>query len=327
MGPAVVRAEAAKIAVLPTHFDASAKDKIPQSVFEEALLGAAQDASHAKVIGADDLSAVIGLENQRDLLGCDELACMAEIAGALDVQQILSAKVALLDSQWTITIKLIYVAGTPEVLARVTEFVPGGPSDLLKALPGVTRSLFAASASSVNLNDAEPETTTTDLEKKKGKTQPPQEVGMFAVDAIAGTTSTADWGTYGGDLGAGVGLRGPIIGLLGWRARVAFEILFDSDRNTLGAIYAEAGIRFRPFGGVFAVGLGGYSAPIFMLSRSDLGDDYPTAMVTFGAAGELIWAYGDNDENEIGARVRANPYVLDEGVAGISVLFCMSWGL
>ncbi len=148
MVPAAVQAEAVKIAVLPTQFDASTTDKIPQSVFEETLLGAAHDASSAKVIGADDLSAIIGLEKHRDLLGCDKLSCMAEIAGALDVQQILSAKLAYLDSQWTITIKLIRVAGTPEVLARSTEFVSGGPSDLLKALPDIARSVFAGHATS-----------------------------------------------------------------------------------------------------------------------------------------------------------------------------------
>lgn len=86
---------------------------------------------------------MLGLERQRDLFGCDELACMTEIAGALDVEKVISARVALLHEDWTITAKLIAVQGTPEVLARTTHFISGGPSNVVKALKAVAKGLFS----------------------------------------------------------------------------------------------------------------------------------------------------------------------------------------
>jgi hypothetical protein len=66
------------------------------------------------VLTPKDLSALVGLERQRELIGCAESHCVAELAGALGVDGVIRGDVAHLGSSWQLNIRI--VSGTGEVL-------------------------------------------------------------------------------------------------------------------------------------------------------------------------------------------------------------------
>lgn len=131
-----------RIAVLPTQFDGTAAGQVPAQVFDDAILTAVQNSGHFNVIGKDDLVAVLGFEQQRDLLGCDEVACLAEIVGALNAAKLVTVKVARLADEWVISAKLIDVQGEPIVEARKTHFLAGDANALIRGVPEFVVPLF-----------------------------------------------------------------------------------------------------------------------------------------------------------------------------------------
>jgi hypothetical protein len=139
-----VLAQEADLAVLPTLVTQDAGPQFP-ALFDEFLLTAVQDTARVPVIGKDDIDAVLGFERTKELMGCDDVSCMADIGGALGVSRLVHAKVDKLDGgsgNWVITTKLIISAG-PTVESRTSDFVTGNSQALLQAVPGVVRKLFA----------------------------------------------------------------------------------------------------------------------------------------------------------------------------------------
>jgi hypothetical protein len=132
--------EKTKIAVVPTQLEESAKGMVP-SLFDDYLLTAVQNTSGAQVIGQDDIGAMLGFDKQKQIMNCDDTACMADIGGALGVDKIVSVKIARLGDDWVATAKLINIKAT-KVEARVNEIVPGDTKALLKAVPRLTGKLF-----------------------------------------------------------------------------------------------------------------------------------------------------------------------------------------
>ncbi|MFL5319392.1 MAG: hypothetical protein ACJ790_07025 [Myxococcaceae bacterium] len=61
------------------------------------------------VTTAAEIATLIGLERQKQLLGCSDSsgACMAELAGALGVDGVISGNVAKIESQYVLTIKIV----------------------------------------------------------------------------------------------------------------------------------------------------------------------------------------------------------------------------
>jgi len=129
-----------RIAVMPTQFDASASN-VPD-LFDDYLLTAVQNTASFEVIGQSDIQSLLGFEAQRDLLGCDDATCIAEIGGALGVDLVLGVRVAKLENDWVLTAKLINMRHT-RVDARNNQIVQGEVSDLLRAVPHLVVGLFA----------------------------------------------------------------------------------------------------------------------------------------------------------------------------------------
>lgn len=69
-----------------------------------------------QVTTQDQMTAVLGLERQKALLGCDEASCAAELAGALGVDGLLSGDVAKVIDTYQINVKVI-AANDARVLA------------------------------------------------------------------------------------------------------------------------------------------------------------------------------------------------------------------
>jgi hypothetical protein len=61
-----------------------------------------------KVTTANDVANVLGIERQKQLLGCgDQTACLAELAGALGVDGIVSGSVVKTETAWLATLKVV----------------------------------------------------------------------------------------------------------------------------------------------------------------------------------------------------------------------------
>lgn len=134
-----------RIAVLPVQADPSAEGQLPRLLDEYVLTGVERAAGGAAVIGQDDILSLIGFEKQKDLLRCDEGACIADIGGALGAQRLVVVKVARIGAEWVVSSKLIDVSET-RVLRRRTDFVVGESKALLQAMAGVMAQLFGAAA-------------------------------------------------------------------------------------------------------------------------------------------------------------------------------------
>jgi hypothetical protein len=64
-----------------------------------------------RVVSQKDTAALLGVERQRQLLGCAESNCMAELAGALGVDGIVTGQVARIGSVYQLDVKVLSGSG------------------------------------------------------------------------------------------------------------------------------------------------------------------------------------------------------------------------
>src|SRR5262245_3910377 len=95
------------IVVAPTIFESNNAGELSEAVFDDALLDAVQREFSTEVMGPDDLSTLLAVEKQKDLLGCDDAICAAELAGALKADKVVAFKVARASGEWALTGKVI----------------------------------------------------------------------------------------------------------------------------------------------------------------------------------------------------------------------------
>jgi len=110
-------------------------DKDDQKLAEaltDVLLVESNKLRGVEVIGMQDIEAVLGLEQKKTLLGCDDVSCMAEIGGALGVQAIVSSKVARIGRTYLLTIRVIDTKAVKPINS-VQESVEGPPDALIAA--------------------------------------------------------------------------------------------------------------------------------------------------------------------------------------------------
>jgi len=60
-----------------------------------------------KVLTARDVSAVVGMERQKELLGCGESSCVAELSAALGVDGLITGDVVVLGGAYVVTVKVL----------------------------------------------------------------------------------------------------------------------------------------------------------------------------------------------------------------------------
>ncbi|MCK5688761.1 hypothetical protein KAI87_05790, partial [Myxococcota bacterium] len=112
-------------------------------VVDDFLLGELQQAGF-EAIGPDDINAMLGFEEVKDAVGCDDAACIAELGNALGVDYLVAGSLASLDGSLILTLKLIDVRNT-RVVARVNKMGEGGQSSLPRILAGAVNELIQRS--------------------------------------------------------------------------------------------------------------------------------------------------------------------------------------
>ena len=156
-------AGAAKKKVAVPRMKASGSDiESMASPLTEILTTELESLVDVEVIGSSDISALIGFEKEKELLGCDDdVTCIAQIGGALGVDLLLVSEVGRVGSTYVLNLKLIDShKGT--VLKRGYRSVPSadGLIDAVKpALAVVVPLLSSTGATQPAAATADPEPT------------------------------------------------------------------------------------------------------------------------------------------------------------------------
>ncbi|MBN1962742.1 MAG: hypothetical protein JW841_17565 [Deltaproteobacteria bacterium] len=94
-----------------------------------------------KVIAGRDIQSMIGFERQKDMLGCTEAACLAEIGGALGVDRIIASHIGMIGSTYVVNIKLINIRSA-NTEGRAYETVKGEVDALINTVKKSARKLL-----------------------------------------------------------------------------------------------------------------------------------------------------------------------------------------
>ncbi|NMB74482.1 MAG: hypothetical protein GYA21_05060 [Myxococcales bacterium] len=94
-----------------------------------------------RVIGKSDIRAVINFDEQRQLLGCDELGCASEIGGALGVRWVVVGNVSQFEQLYLVNLKLMDVSKL-RIEKGLSRKVEGGQAKLIDALAGLVEELM-----------------------------------------------------------------------------------------------------------------------------------------------------------------------------------------
>ncbi|MFT3843394.1 MAG: hypothetical protein QM723_40805 [Myxococcaceae bacterium] len=95
-----------------------------------------------KVVSSKEIAAIIGMERQKELLGCkDSSQCLEEIAAALGTDALLVGDVALFGGRYVATLKVVRSSNGQTVAIQTVE--AANEADFLEALRGASARLAA----------------------------------------------------------------------------------------------------------------------------------------------------------------------------------------
>lgn len=118
-------------------------DDAQVQVLSESLQSELAALDFYEVIGAGDIATLLGLERQRQLLGCEATTeCMAEVAGALSAERSVAGDVGRVGDTWVLNVSLIDVKQASVVQRARRE--ASSSEALLKQLRNVTYELANA---------------------------------------------------------------------------------------------------------------------------------------------------------------------------------------
>jgi len=142
--PASAGASVDKLVVLPVTV-ASGIDAKKGKLLDEVVLTelARHKPGSVSLIGSSDIVTVLGLEQQRQLLDCDDASCMAEIGNALGASHILTLNLGEMGSRFVITAKIVN-ASTAEVLFRKGTYTGASEDALLDGVSETAQAVAVA---------------------------------------------------------------------------------------------------------------------------------------------------------------------------------------
>lgn len=111
-----------------------------------------------KVIAGRDIQSMLGFEKEKDVLGCTEASCLAEIGGALGVERIVAGHIGMIGSTYVVNIKLINIRGA-DTEGRAYETVRGEVDALINTIRTSVRKLLGAGSKAAQAMDARPSST------------------------------------------------------------------------------------------------------------------------------------------------------------------------
>jgi TolB-like protein len=146
-GPRVVAREAANlagksVAVMPLRAGEGVAATTVASIGEVLLGEVSARLAQGKVIGMTDIENMLGLERLKDIAGCEDTTCAAEIGGALGVDFLVTGSVGRVGKYVIFTVTLIDVRNSKPA-GRVTRKLEGGDMGMvIDAMPGAVDELL-----------------------------------------------------------------------------------------------------------------------------------------------------------------------------------------
>lgn len=124
-------------AVMPLSLARGIDEKATQ-LLDEMLLTELQKrgGDRARFLGQSDITAMLGLEQQRQLVQCSDESCMAEIGNALGVDILVTSSLGKLGNKFVINVKVIK-PDEVRVLRRETFTVAGDEAALIEVVPRI----------------------------------------------------------------------------------------------------------------------------------------------------------------------------------------------
>ncbi|MBS2030498.1 MAG: hypothetical protein JST54_21530 [Deltaproteobacteria bacterium] len=162
LAPLLAATGPTKVLVMPLSAGEGVNDGTAKAI-TASVVGEVRRRPGLAVLTSEDVQAVVSVDRQRQMLGCTESSCLAELGGALGVAQVITGSVARLGASWLIHLQVID-ANKAVVLRQSDRRKKGGNiDDVLDELPGMVGELFGAAApqpAPLPVGQANPTTTT-----------------------------------------------------------------------------------------------------------------------------------------------------------------------
>jgi hypothetical protein len=135
MLPSAARAEHPHIKRLVVlDMNATGVDPTLARNLSEVMLGSIREgAPQAVIVGQGEINSMLRLEKQKDIMGCDEMSCLAEIGGALGADHLMTASVGRVGTLYIVNLRLINTKQA-RVLRHLSERVKGEAEQLVEAV-------------------------------------------------------------------------------------------------------------------------------------------------------------------------------------------------
>ncbi len=119
----------------------------------EKTVAAVSDAVNAEVrrhagvtlVSQDEIKSALSLEEQKMMAGCSSTQCVAEVGGALGVDNMLTGSIGKVGESWLVFLKVIDVKKVTTLRQADRRIRKGGLDDVLDAIPGLVTELFGSS--------------------------------------------------------------------------------------------------------------------------------------------------------------------------------------
>lgn len=147
-----------KVALFPLSPGAGVAAAVAQSL-TDAFAGELRKLPGYQLLTQQELTAVLGVERQRQLAGCAESACMTEVASALDVDAVVTGSLARLGQSWLLQVQLVDARKGVTKAHASRRKKSAEIDDLLDELPSVAKELFGGTAAAATAR-SEPSVTT-----------------------------------------------------------------------------------------------------------------------------------------------------------------------
>jgi hypothetical protein len=112
------------------------------SLVGEALLQEVHKLDGRRVVGLAEIRELIGFERQRQLAGCTESECLAEIAGALGVDEVLSGSLGRLGDSWLLNLRRQNFHTSATIAQASSRIVGGRGEEFLDAVGPLVEQLY-----------------------------------------------------------------------------------------------------------------------------------------------------------------------------------------
>lgn len=93
------------------------KDTCP--LITNYMMSQFQSVKNLRTVGQDDINAVLGVDKQKQAIGCGDVSCMAEIGGALGVDLVMYGELGVLGTKYNINVSAVRTSNA-SVAARAS---------------------------------------------------------------------------------------------------------------------------------------------------------------------------------------------------------------